>query len=108
MMALTGRLKLGAVAIAQGEPGLTAFGGVVPVVRQVVSTGGMAAPGNKTVTKSESGLKTSNCVPVEFETTVWALLTAIEVNEPVAKFRASTAPTKENPFTVAPGTAANP
>jgi len=108
MMALTGRLKLGAVTIAQGEPGWTGFGGVGPVVRQVVSTGGIAAPGNKTVTKSESALKTSNCVPVEFETTVWALFTAIAVNEPLAKFSAATAPTKENPFTVAPGTAANP
>jgi hypothetical protein len=30
------------------------------------------------------------------------------VNEPLAKFSAATAPTKENPFTVAPGRAANP
>ncbi len=107
-MALTGRLKLGAVTIAHGEPGATGFGGVTPVVRQVVSTGGIAAPGNKTVTKSESGLNTSNCVPVEFETTVCALFTAQLVNELVAKFSAATAPTNENPFTVAPGTAANP
>src|ERR1700751_137131 len=107
-MALTGRLKLGAVTMAHGEPGLTGFGGVAPVFRQVVSTGGIAAPGNKTVTKSESELNTSNCVPVEFETTVWALLTAIAVNELLAKFNAATAPTNENPFTVAPGTAANP
>jgi hypothetical protein len=107
-MALTGRLKLAAVTTAHGEPGLTGFGGVTPVFRQVVSTGGIAAPGNKTVTKSESELNTSNCVPVEFETTVWALLTAIAVNEPLAKFNAATAPTNENPFTVAPGTAANP
>ena len=108
MIALTGRLKLGAVTIAHGEPCFTGFGGVTPVVWQVVSTGGIAAPGNKTVTRSESGLKTNNSVPVELETTVSALLTAIAVKEPLAKFNAPTAPTKENPFTVAPGIAANP
>jgi len=108
MTAFTGRLKLGAVITAHGEPGVTGFGGVGTVVRQVVSTGGTAAPGNKTVTKSESELKTSNCVPVEFDTTVWALFTAMLVRELVEKFRTSIAPSNANPFTVALGTAANP
>ena len=108
MMAFTGRLKLGAVITAHGEPAMTGFGGVGPVVRQVVSTGGTAAAGNKTVTKSESELKTSNCVPVEFGTTVWALLTAMLLRELVEKFRTSMAPSNANPFTVALGTAANP
>src|SRR5215475_15667965 len=108
MMAFTGRLKLGAVIIAHGDPGVTGFGGVGPVVRQVVSTGGVAAAGNKTVTESESELKTSNWVPVALATTVWALLTAMVVKELVEKFRTSMAPRSANPFTVALGTAANP
>ena len=70
--------------------------------------GGTAEPENRTVTASESGLKTSNCVPVEFDTTVCALLTAMIVEEFVEKFRTWTAPTKANPFTAAVGTAANP
>jgi len=91
--------------IAHDEPGTCVFGGTV---RQVVSTGGTAAAGNRTVTESESMLNTNNSVPSAFETTVCALLTAIVVSEPEEKFNASTAPRIPKPFTVAVGTAANP
>src|SRR6266567_3157946 len=40
--------------------------------------------------------------------TVWALLTAMAVSEPVEKFITSMAPRKEKPLTVAVGTAAYP
>ena len=73
-----------------------------------MSTGGAAAVGNSTVIESESVLKTSSSVPFELETTVCALLTAIVLSAAVEKFITSIAPTNENPFTVAEGTAAYP
>src|SRR5215472_11516907 len=98
MMAFTGRLRLGFWTTVQ-----TGLGAVL----QLVSTGGEAALGDSTVTPSDPLLKTSNWLPVEFETTICALGTAIVVRNPAVKFITSIAPTKEKPGTVADGTAAN-
>jgi hypothetical protein len=73
---------------------------------QLVSIGGTARLGLSTVTESESPLNTSNLEPVVSDTTVWALFTAMLVNEPEEKFMTSTAPRKANPLTLAVGTAA--
>ena len=76
------------------------------VLVQLVSTGGTARLGLRTVTKSESPLNTNNLDPVVSDTTVWALLTAMLVNDPEEKFMTSTAPRKANPLMLAVGTAA--
>src|SRR5215472_10791410 len=78
------------------------------VEMQLVSTGGTAAPGERIVMESESLLNTSNCVPVELETTVCAEGTAIVASPPVAKFMTATAPRNKTPPMTAFGTPAYP